>query len=164
MADNIPQLAWMTDAHGAIIWYNRRWYDYTGTTFEVMQSQGWQSLLSPEDQSRVLTGFQTQIGRGEPWEDTFPLRRHDGQMRWHLSRALPIKDEAGRVLRWFGTNTDITEQRKLAADLAEADDGRTSSWRRWRTSSAIRWRPSAPDCKCCDSPDRIETRSSRRAR
>jgi PAS domain S-box-containing protein len=121
MADNIPQLAWMTNAEGAIVWYNRRWYEYTGTTFDEMQAHGWQSVLSADDEPRVLAGFQRQLACGEPWEDTFRLRRHDGEMRWHLSRALPIKDEAGRVLRWFGTNTDITEQRKLAADLADAD-------------------------------------------
>jgi PAS domain S-box-containing protein len=121
MADNIPQLSWMARSDGSVFWFNRRWYDYTGTTFERMQGDGWYGVVGAEDLARVRDKFRRSIEAGEPWEDTFALRRHDGELRWHLSRAMPIKDERGRVLRWFGSNTDITEQRKMAADLSEAD-------------------------------------------
>jgi len=122
LAESIPQLAWMTDADGYIFWYNERWYDYTGTTFQEVKGWGWQAVLDPAELSRVLTKFKGHLKSGEPWEDTFLLRRADGQMRWHLSRARPIRDDAGRVVRWFGTNTDITEQRELEEKLRAGEE------------------------------------------
>ncbi|MHC5544517.1 PAS domain-containing sensor histidine kinase, partial [Singulisphaera rosea] len=122
MADSIPQLTWMARPDGHIFWYNKRWYDYTGTTFEQMEGRGWQSVLEPEYLPRVLDSFKACIASGEPWEQTFPLRRSDGEMRWHLSRAVPIKDEHGWVLRWFGSNTDVTEQRRNEEELERAKD------------------------------------------
>ncbi|MFN7927378.1 MAG: PAS domain-containing protein [Blastocatellia bacterium] len=114
LANNISQFAWMADATGSIFWYNQRWFDYTGTTPAEMQGWGWQQVHHPDHIARVVTRLRRSITTGEPWEDTFPLRGADGQYRWFLSRALPIHDEAGRVVRWFGTNTDITEH--LAAE------------------------------------------------
>jgi PAS domain S-box-containing protein len=116
LADNIPQLAWMADATGSIFWYNRRWLDYTGATLEAMHGWGWQAVHHPDWVAPVTERFRTAIDRGEPWEDTFPLRGADGAYRWFLSRALPIKDSGGRVQRWFGTNTDVTQQREEAAE------------------------------------------------
>ncbi|MBA4189587.1 MAG: hypothetical protein C0467_16500 [Planctomycetaceae bacterium] len=122
LAESIPQLAWMTDADGYIFWYNQRWYDYTGTTYQEMKGWGWQAVQDPAELPRVLVKFQEHIKNGEIWEDTFPLRRHDGAMRWHLSRARPIRDDSGRVVRWFGTNTDITEQRELEQKLRAGEE------------------------------------------
>lgn len=117
MADNISQLAWMADASGFIFWYNKRWYDYTGASFRQMQTSGWETVLHPDDEQRVrekiLRCFQT----GEAWEDAFSLRDRQGQYRWFLGRAIPIKDEAGKVVRWFGTNTDITEMRIMQEEV-----------------------------------------------
>ncbi|HET9888534.1 MAG TPA: ATP-binding protein, partial [bacterium] len=70
---------------------------------------------------RVTERFQQCVAKGEPWEDTFPLRGKDGQYRWFLSRAVPIRDQYGRIIRWFGTNTDVTELRELEDALREAD-------------------------------------------
>lgn len=117
MAESIPQLAWMTDADGYIFWYNQRWYDFTGTSFEEMKGWGWQRVHNASDLPRVIEKFKAHIASGDPWEDTFQLRRHDGVMRWHLSRARPIRDKTGRVVRWFGTNTDITDQREMEQQL-----------------------------------------------
>jgi PAS domain S-box-containing protein len=121
LADSIPQLAWMTRPDGHIFWYNRRWYEYTGTTPDQMEGWGWQSVHDPAELPRVLTNWRAALARGEPWEDTFPLRRHDGQMRWQLSRAVPVRDDQGRVVRWFGTNTDITDRIEIEAALKDAD-------------------------------------------
>jgi PAS domain S-box-containing protein len=121
LADNIAQLAWMTDETGYIHWYNRRWYEFTGTTLEEMKGWGWQKLHHPEHLARVLEKFRRHLALGEPWEDTFPLRRRDGEYRWFLSRAFPLCDESGRVVSWFGTNTDITAQRDAEQALREAD-------------------------------------------
>ncbi|MFW5858973.1 MAG: sensor histidine kinase [Planctomycetota bacterium] len=117
LADNISQLAWMADPSGWIFWYNQRWFDYTGTALEDMQGWGWQAVHHPDHADRVVARFQQSLETGEPWEDTFPLRGRDGGYRWFLSRALPICDRRGAIVRWFGTNTDITEHLETEADL-----------------------------------------------
>jgi PAS domain S-box-containing protein len=113
LAESLPQLAWMADGQGWIYWYNRRWYEYTGTTLEEMQGWGWRKVHHPDHVDRVVGRIQHAWNTGEPWEDVFPLRGADGRYRWFLSRAEPLRDSDGRVIRWFGTNTDFTEQQKL---------------------------------------------------
>jgi PAS domain S-box-containing protein len=120
LADNISQLAWMADATGFIFWYNHRWYEYTGTTFEDMKGWGWRSVHDPAHLSRVEERFREAVASGHEWEDTFPLRAREGHFRWFLSRAMPVRDEQGNVIRWFGTNTDVEEQRRQEAALREA--------------------------------------------
>ena len=122
LANSISQLAWMADGEGYIFWYNDRWYNYTGTTFEEMQGWGWQKVHHPDEVTRVVERIKVAFATGEPWEDTFPLRSKSGEYRWFLSRALPITNEEGRVVRWFGTNTDITEQRELEQALRASRD------------------------------------------
>jgi PAS domain S-box-containing protein len=119
LADNMSQFAWMADATGWISWYNRRWYEYTGTTLEEMQGWGWEKVHHPDHLERVVTKWRRAHETGEPWEDTFPLRGTDGNYRWFLSRALPIRDANGQIIRWFGTNTDVTE--RLAAEASVRD-------------------------------------------
>ena len=121
LADNISQLTWMMDAEGWIFWYNRRWFDYTGTTLEEMQGWGWQQVHHPEHIDRVVEHFRHHLEIGEKWEDTFPLRGKDGAYRWFLSRAIPITDGAGQVLQWFGTNTDITELKQAEESLRQSE-------------------------------------------
>ena len=121
LADNMSQLAWMADAKGWVFWYNRRWYEYTGTTLEQMEGWGWRQVHHPDYVESVIAKVQHCWDTGEAWEDTFPLRGTDGKYRWFLSRALPIRDADGNVVRWFGTNTDVTEQRAAEEALKEAD-------------------------------------------
>jgi PAS domain S-box-containing protein len=121
IADHVSQFAWTADESGSIYWYNRRWYEYTGASPERMHGWGWQAVHHPDHVARVVARFRRCIEDGESWEDTFPLRGRDGGYRWFLSRAVPIRDEAGRVVRWFGTNTDVTEQRAAEEALREAD-------------------------------------------
>lgn len=120
LADNISQFAWMADEKGWIFWYNKRWFDYTGTTLEEMEGWGWQKVHHPDHVQRVVEKISHCFKTGEFWEDTFPLKGKDGQYRWFLSRAIPIKDEQGNVLRWFGTNTDITQLRETEEKLRES--------------------------------------------
>jgi PAS domain S-box-containing protein len=110
LADNISQFAWTADASGWIYWYNKRWHDYTGTTLEDMVGWDWQKVHHPEHVDRVVERIRRSFETGTPWEDTFPLRGKDGTYRSFLSRALPIRNEADDIVRWFGTNTDVTEQ------------------------------------------------------
>ncbi|MCC8363767.1 PAS domain-containing sensor histidine kinase [Lysobacter sp. A6] len=121
LANSIPQLAWMADATGWIFWYSTRWYEYTGTTPEQMDGWGWQQVHHPDHVARVVERIRRAFESGEPWEDTFPLRSRTGEYRWFLSRAEPIKDAEGNVLRWFGTNTDITDQRRAEEALRESE-------------------------------------------
>lgn len=112
LAESIPQLAWIMDGDGYIFWYNRRWFEYTNTKLEDMQGWGWQGVHHPDEVDRVVAHLKHCIANGEVWEDTFPLRGADGQYRWFLSRAEPMRDETGKIVRWFGTNTDIEDQRR----------------------------------------------------
>jgi PAS domain S-box-containing protein len=120
LADTIPQLAWVAEADGYVFWYNKRWHDYTGLSFEQAQGWGWREVLHPDHAGSVAASLQHAFETGEAWEDTFPLRGKDGQYRWFLSRALPLRDGQGRVTRWYGTNTDVTDQRRFEAELAAA--------------------------------------------
>ncbi len=127
MADNIDQLAWMAEPDGSIVWYNQRWYDYTGLTPELMQGEGWMTAQHPEYLERVTARYHAAVAAGLPWEDTFPLRCHDGGYRWFLSRAQPIRDAGGKIMRWFGTNTDVTGQREAEALLEARVAERTAA-------------------------------------
>lgn len=111
LADNIAQFAWIADPQGSIFWFNKRWYEYTGTTLDETQGWGWVKFHHPDHVDGALDRFKASLTSGEPWEDVFPLRGKDGEYRWFLSRALPIRDSTGRIVRWLGTNTDVTEQR-----------------------------------------------------
>jgi PAS domain S-box-containing protein len=119
LADNISQLVWMADQAGSRYWYNKRWYDYTGTTIKQMQEHGWQRIHHPGHRRRVEEHIRQSFQNGKAWEDTFPLRSRDGDYRWFLSRALPIRNASGKIIRWFGTHTDVTEQ--IAAEKALRD-------------------------------------------
>src|SRR5215469_10045930 len=122
LADSISQFAWTADNSGQRYWFNKRWLDYTGTTLEEVQGWGWQKFHHPHHVDRVIEGVQRCFKNGMPWEDTFPLRGRDGNYRWFLSRALPIRNEIGEVVRWFGTNTDITEQIEAEKALRELNE------------------------------------------
>lgn len=115
LANHIPQLAWMAERDGVIFWYNQPWYDYTGTTPAQAATAGWVTLQHPHHRERVLQGYASSVEAGEPFEDTAPLQRHDGEWCWFLTRTRPIRDQDGRIVRWFGTSTDITEQKETEA-------------------------------------------------
>ena len=117
LADNMAQLAWMTRPDGHIYWYNQRWYDFTGTTFEEMQGWGWDKVHHPDYVEGVVAFVTKGWASGLPFELTFPLRGKDGQYRWFLTRAEPIFDAQGQLLRWLGTNTDVTTMRELQEKL-----------------------------------------------
>lgn len=130
--DWLPQLAWSTTADGWIDFYNQRWYAYTGTTFEQMEGWGWIRVHDPDDIIRVTRIYRRAFATGQAWEDEFRLRRaSDGMMRWHLSRAMPVRDASGAIVRRFGTNTDIHDQKLAAIEhsrlLARAESARAEA-------------------------------------
>lgn len=107
LVNSMSQLAWVANGDGSATWYNQRWYEYTGTTPEQMAGWGWQVVHDPAWLPRVMTHWQRAIASGEPFEMEFPLRGADGQFRHFLNRGQPLKDAQGRVVQWFGTNTDV---------------------------------------------------------
>jgi len=122
LADNMSQLAWIADPAGNIYWYNARWYSYTGTSLEAMLALGWRALHHPDHIERVNARLSRCFATGSLWEDTFPLRGQDGLYRWFLSRALPIRDDEGRITYWLGTSTDITAQVNAEEALRELNE------------------------------------------
>ncbi|MES1258253.1 MAG: PAS domain-containing protein, partial [Acidobacteriota bacterium] len=122
LADSIPQLVWMADPTGYIFWFNRRCYEYTGATPQQIEGWGWQSVLDPEVLPTVLAAFRTSIETGEPFEMVFPLRGANGLFRQFLTRMAPLRDAAGAIQVWFGTNTDISAQRETEAELRASQE------------------------------------------
>jgi PAS domain S-box-containing protein len=112
MVNAIPQLAWIAHADGFIFWYNQRWFDYTGTTSEQMEGWGWQRVHDRDQLPKVMEGWKGAIASGQPFDMEFPLRAADGHYGWFLTRVFPLKDDAGQVVRWFGTNTDVSQKRE----------------------------------------------------
>lgn len=112
MFDNLPELAWSARADGHIDYYNRRWYEYTGTTPAAAEGWGWSSAHHPEMIDAVLERWRHSINTGEPFEMEFPLRGADGEYRWFLTRVRPLRDGDGRIIRWFGSNTNIDERQR----------------------------------------------------
>jgi PAS domain S-box-containing protein len=121
LADNIPALCWMAHADGWIHWYNRRWYEYTGTTPESQEGWGWKSVHDPKELPAVLERYNASIASGQPFEMVFPLKGADGAFRPFLTRIVPFRDAEGRIVRWFGTNTDISGEREAATRVRESE-------------------------------------------
>jgi PAS domain S-box-containing protein len=121
LAETMPQLIWISDSEGRVVWFNQRFYDYSGLTEEAARADGGLSLLHPDHLQRVMVSRRKAHELGESWEETFPLRGRDGLYRWFLMRAIPVRNERGAITRWFGTNTDITDERDAQEKLKEAD-------------------------------------------
>ena len=120
LADNVPNLVWMAHSDGWIFWYNKQWYEYTGTTLEETQGCGWKKVHHPDYFNKVMKDWNTAINEEKLYYDIFPLKGKDGSYRWFLTRIIPIKDKHGKLIRWFGTNTDITEQKKAEEAIESA--------------------------------------------
>lgn len=110
LANSIPQLAWMAHADGSAFWYNQRWCEFAGLSMEDLQEKGWSHLRHLDHATRIDLGIRAAVKAGQSWEDTFPIRSADGNYRWFLWRAVPIRGSQGEVLRWFGTATDVGTQ------------------------------------------------------
>jgi PAS domain S-box-containing protein len=129
LADAMPQIVWTATPDGYTDYYNGRWIEYTGMTLEQTQGWGWQPVLHPEDVERSLRGWATAVQTGSTYEVEYRFRRgSDGAYRWHLGRAVPMRDEDGRIIKWFGTATDIDDQKRAAEErarlLARAEEAR----------------------------------------
>jgi PAS domain S-box-containing protein len=111
--DTIPALVWAARADGSAEFLNMRWLDFTGLALDEARDWGWVNAIHPEDAKSLSDTWRTIIASGEPGEAEARLRRSDGEYRWFLFRATPLRDGTGKIVKWYGTNTDI-EERKLA--------------------------------------------------
>ena len=118
MANSMSQLAWIARPDGYIFWYNQRWYEYTGTMPEQMEGWGWQSVHDPAVLPLVVERWKVAIASGEPFAMEFPLRGTNGQFRRFLTRGQPLKDANGKVVQWFGTNTDVETLKQAEEKVA----------------------------------------------
>lgn len=119
IADTLPHLVWTANPNGDIDYYNQRWLDYTGTSLEETQGWGGESILHPDDLQNCIDKWQHALHSGGHYEVEYRLKRaSDNSYRWHLGRALPIKDESNEIVKWFGTSTDIDDQKKAHEKLA----------------------------------------------
>ena len=123
LADNLPTLCWMADKTGWIFWYNKRWYEYTGTTLEGMRGWGWQSVHDPDVLPRVLKEWRGCIARVKPFEMVFPLLSAGGKFEPFLTRVTPVMDLYGSLKFWFGTNTNVSELMREGEVLREINEG-----------------------------------------
>jgi len=115
LIDAIPQQIWSGPPDGTNDYLNERWRAETGLTPEAMRGDGWQTLLHPEDRDRVLKAWEYSVRHGTPYEEEERHRIAGGTYRWYLNRGVPLRDDEGRIIRWYGTNTDI-EDRKRAEE------------------------------------------------
>ncbi len=131
LAEQVPQIVWTANPDGYLDYYNRRWYEYTGRTFEETKGWEWQSLIHPDDLETCIDRWSHSVETGEDYKIEFRMRRaSDGDYRWHLGRAVPLRDEDGEIIKWFGTSTDIDDQKRSEESLrflAEASTVLSSS-------------------------------------
>jgi PAS domain S-box-containing protein len=121
LADTMPQMFWITQPDGYHEYFNRRWYDYTGKTLEQTQGEGWQDILHPDDVQRTIAVWQTSLHTGKIYDIEYRFRRAtDGEYRWHLGRAFPLQNQDGQIVKWFGSCTDIHDQKLAIEERAQA--------------------------------------------
>ena len=128
LAEAMPQIVWATRADGWNIFFNRQWVEYTGLTLEESYGHGWNKPFHPDDQQRAWDAWQNAVKNSGTYSLECRLRRADGEYRWWLVRGVPLVDENGKIVKWFGTCTDIHElirRKQVESDLraakAEAD-------------------------------------------
>jgi PAS domain S-box-containing protein len=113
LAESIPQLVWTANAQGALLDVNQRWLDFTGLTWTQVHSEGWEAVVHPDDIPILSEYWIAAQKDGSLYQAEGRMRRADGVYRWYLHQAVPLKNESGQVIKWFGTATDIEEQKRL---------------------------------------------------
>src|SRR5512135_1761144 len=118
MVDSIPILAWSCWPDGTTEFLNQRWLDYTGLSMVDALGWGWKDAIHPDDLGKLMETWTSLLASGQPGQEEARLRRFDGTYRWFLFRAVPVRDGAGKLIRWYGTNTDIEDLKRAESLLA----------------------------------------------
>jgi PAS domain S-box-containing protein len=119
LAENVPQLVWFARADGFVEYFNQRWYDSTGLTPDTSQGWEWQRAIHPDDLSETLRRWKTGLATGHAVEMQYRLKLADGSYRWHMTRAVALRNSLGDIVNWFGTCTDIHDQKQAEAALEQ---------------------------------------------
>ena len=123
LADAMPQIVFTADSEGLADYYNQRWFDYTCLTMEQSEGRGWAQVIHPDDLQETAAGWYEAVASGRDYEGDARFKcGSDGQYRWHLIRAMPVKDAEGKTLKWYGTCTDIDDQKMAEEALLSARD------------------------------------------
>src|SRR5580658_2628522 len=117
--DTIPTMAWCNLPDGPNEFLNKQWHEYTGLSPEESHGWGWQAAFHPEDLRALIEKWQEQLGSGESGEIEARVRRYDGVYRWFLIRMAPFRDESGKIIRWYGTSTDIENLKQTETKLRD---------------------------------------------
>jgi PAS domain S-box-containing protein len=117
MIDGIPALAWSCRPDGSAEFVNKQWLEYTGLSMQEALGWQWKSVVHPDDIDNLMDTWERHLASGEPGEIEARLRRFDGEYRWFLFRALPVREQHGSVIRWYGTNTDIEDRKQIEEKL-----------------------------------------------
>ncbi len=120
LVDGMPQLGWTSQASGAIDYINERYREFEGFSMREDGTWEWRDVMHPDDWEEAVRRWKEAVATGKHYEVEHRLRRKDGQWRWYLSRALPLRDESGRIVKWFGTATDIEGNKQLEQELQKA--------------------------------------------
>lgn len=121
IADGLPQLVWTAAPDGSLEYFNRRWYEFTGFSMDGGPGMGWREILHPDDRERTMEAWLESLKTGAFYQNEHRFRRSDGFYRWFLGRAVPIVDQHHTIIRWFGTCTDIDEQKRNEQALRQAN-------------------------------------------
>ncbi len=122
LADAMPQMVWTLGPDGMADYYNERWYEYTGLFPEAQGDDSWEPAFHPDDVQRTQEAWKQAAESGDLFQIEYRLKDcRTGEFRWHLGRAVPSRDEKGRIVQWFGTSTDIDEQKKVEEKLRESE-------------------------------------------
>ncbi|MEQ9236871.1 PAS domain S-box protein [Coleofasciculus sp. E2-BRE-01] len=122
VAESLPQIVWTAQSNGSVDYYNQRWAEYSGISPQQGQGWGWKPVLHPDDEQKTTDAWNHALEMGELYECEHRLRRADGEFRWHLSRAFPLRDSHGKIIKWFGTATEIHQQKQTEAQLRESQE------------------------------------------
>ncbi len=123
LADTVPQIVWTARPDGGLDYYNKAWFDYTGLTFEQTRDWGWKPVLHPDDLQQCVDLWTHAFTTGENYEVEYRFKRaSDGAYRWHLGRALPMRDETGAIVQWVGSCTDIDDAKRAGERLQALND------------------------------------------
>ena len=123
LADTVPLIIWTGRPDGGLDYYNKAWFEYTGLTLAETQDWGWDAVLHPDDLARCVDRWMHSVKTGEPYEIEYRFKRSsDGAFRWHLGRALPMRNEQGEIVQWVGTGTDIDDAKRSKEALEAANN------------------------------------------